>query len=289
VKKFLKLLRVKQYVKNFFIFLPIFFGLEFLHCKSLLDGVIAFTSFSMIASSIYIFNDIIDKEDDKRHKVKKRRPIASGEIAVKQGVFIMVILILLGLGVSLIFGNISVTAYLSIYLILNILYTLWLKRLPLIDVFVISLGYVIRVLVGGVVANVEINSWIIIMTFLLALFLGFAKRRDDVLLKIKENRSVRKSVDGYNLRFMDSVLFVSAAITLVSYIMYTVSPHTIALYGSKYIYITAVFVLLGIFRYLQISLALEKSGSPTEVLYKDRILQASILLWIISFGIIMYF
>jgi 4-hydroxybenzoate polyprenyltransferase len=243
----------------------------------------------MIASSIYIFNDIIDKEDDKRHKVKKRRPIASGEIAVKQGVFIMVILILLGLGVSLIFGNISVTAYLSIYLILNILYTLWLKRLPLIDVFVISLGYVIRVLVGGVVANVEINSWIIIMTFLLALFLGFAKRRDDVLLKIKENRSVRKSVDGYNLRFMDSVLFVSAAITLVSYIMYTVSPHTIALYGSKYIYITAVFVLLGIFRYLQISLALEKSGSPTEVLYKDRILQASILLWIISFGIIMYF
>jgi 4-hydroxybenzoate polyprenyltransferase len=243
----------------------------------------------MIASSIYIFNDIIDREDDKKHEVKKSRPIASGAITVRQGFLIMLILILLGLGVSLIFGNILVTAYLAIYLILNILYTLWLKKLPLIDVFIIALGYVIRILVGGVVASVEINFWIIIMTFLLALFLGFAKRRDDVLLMIKENRSVRKSVDGYNLRFMDSVLFITAAITLVSYIMYTVSPYTIDLYQSKYIYITSVFVLLGIFRYLQITLALEESGSPTEILYKDKILQVSILLWLISFGIIMYF
>jgi 4-hydroxybenzoate polyprenyltransferase len=201
----------------------------------------------------------------------------------------MVILILLGLGVSLISKNILMIVYLLTYLILNILYTLWLKKLPLIDVFVIALGYVIRVLVGGVVANVEINFWIIIMTFLLALFLGFAKRRDDVLLMIKENHSIRKSVDGYNLKFMDSVLCITAAITLVSYIMYTVSPYTMALYKSECIYITAVFVLLGILRYLQITLVLERSGSPTETLYKDKILQVSIVLWLMSWGIIMYF
>jgi 4-hydroxybenzoate polyprenyltransferase len=201
----------------------------------------------------------------------------------------MITLVLFGLGISLVYGTVFTTVYFAIYLILNLLYTLWLKKIPIIDVFIVALGYVIRILIGGVVANVEINFWIIIMTFLLALFLAFAKRRDDVLIMMKENRNVRRSIDGYNLRFMDSALFITAAITIVSYIMYTVSPGTVELYNSNCIYITSIFVLLGVLRYLQIALVKEDSGSPTEVLLKDRVLQLSILGWLLSFGIIMYF
>lgn len=284
-----KLLRVKQYIKNLFIFLPIFFGLQVFNPQSLWKVFITFVSFSLIASSVYIFNDILDKEHDQKHKVKKNRPIASGKISIKKAIFIMLFLLLFGMSLIIFIHNIGVL-YLSIsYFIVNIIYTLWLKKLPILDVFTIALFYVVRVLIGGLSANIEINFWIIIMTFLLALFLSFAKRRDDVLIMIKENRSVRKSVDGYNLRFMDSVLFITSSITLVSYIMYTVSQSTTELYNSNYIYITSLFVLLGIFRYLQITLVEEQSGAPTEVLYKDTLLQISILGWLLSFGIIMYF
>lgn len=127
------------------------------------------------------------------------------------------------------------------------------------------------------------------MTFMLALFLGFAKRRDDVVLMKTTGEKIRKSIDGYTLEFVDAVLFISSAITIIAYMMYTISPQTIDKYDSQYVYVTAIFVLLGIFRYLQITVALKESGSPTEVLYRDKILQLSILGWIILFALIAYF
>lgn len=288
IKDILKLLRIKQYVKNLFIFLPTFFDLHFFDLGTLSKVLIAFVSFCFIASSIYVLNDILDVESDRKHPTKKNRPIASGKISIKKAILIMIILLLFGLSIALFLQNLSVLLFIGIYLVINILYVFWIKHIGVIDIFAIASGYVIRVLIGGVAGDIQINQWIIIMTFLLALFLGFAKRRDDVLIMQNTGKVMRKSINGYNLQFVDSALFITSAITIVAYLMYTISPETIARYNTGNVYITTLFVLLGILRYLQITVALEKSGSPTEMLYKDRILQFSIIAWIISFLIIIY-
>lgn len=288
MKNLLSLLRIKQYVKNLFIFLPAFFGLRFFDIETLLKDTVAFISFSLIASSIYVLNDILDVESDKKHPTKKNRPIASGKISTKKAIIIMIVLLIAGVGVALTLQNITILYFIGAYLAINILYVFWIKHIGVIDIFAIASGYVIRVLIGGAAGDIHINPWIIIMTFLLALFLGFAKRRDDVLIMQNTGKVMRKSINGYNLQFVDSALFITSAITIVAYLMYTISAETIARYNTGDIYVTTLFVLLGILRYLQITIALEKSGSPTEMLYKDRVLQFSILGWIVSFLIILY-
>lgn len=288
MKNLLSLLRIKQYVKNLFIFLPAFFGLRFFDIETLLKDTVAFISFSLIASSIYVLNDILDVENDKKHPTKKNRPIASGKISIKKAIIIMIVLLLAGIGIALTLQNITILYFIGAYLAINILYVFWIKHMGIIDIFAIASGYVIRVLIGGAAGDIHINPWIIIMTFLLALFLGFAKRRDDVLIMQNTGKVMRKSINGYNLQFVDSALFITSAITIVAYLMYTISAETIARYNTGDIYVTTLFVLLGILRYLQITIALEKSGSPTEMLYKDRVLQFSILGWIVSFLIILY-
>ncbi len=288
MKDIIKLLRVKQWVKNLFIFLPAFFGLKLLDANTLINNGYAFISFCFLASSIYILNDILDKDSDKKHPKKKERPIASGKISVKKAIVILIISLILAIVFTLPIKSTDLYILLLSYLAINIFYTFRIKYIEIVDVFFIAAGYVIRVLVGGVSGGIEINYWIIIMAFLLALLLGFAKRRDDVVLMESQGEKIRKSIDGYTLQFVDSVLNVTSAITVVAYIMYTISEQTMQRYHSKYVYITSFFVLLGIFRYLQITISFKRSGSPTEVLYKDRFLQLCILGWIICFAIIIY-
>lgn len=288
MKDIIKLLRVKQWVKNLFIFLPAFFGLKLLDANTLINNGYAFISFCFLASSIYILNDILDKDADKKHPKKRERPIASGKISIKEGIVILIISLILAIVFTLPIKSADLYILLLSYLAINIFYTFRIKYIEIVDVFFIAAGYVIRVLVGGVSGGIEINYWIIIMTFLLALLLGFAKRRDDVVLMESQGEKIRKSIDGYTLQFVDSVLNVTSAITVVAYIMYTISEQTMQRYHSKYVYITSFFVLLGIFRYLQITISFKRSGSPTEVLYKDRFLQLCILGWIICFAIIIY-
>ena len=177
---------------------------------------------------------------------------------------------------------------LLLYLILNVAYSIRLKHIPIIDIFVIAVNFVIRIFVGGAVTHVKITMWIIIMTFLLALFLALAKRRDDVLIFLETDQKTRKSIDGYNLTFIDSAMMAMTAITIVAYIMYTVSPDVIAKFGTDRLYLTTAFVILGIMRYMQITFVEEKSGSPTEILLKDRFIQFTLLGWIFSFGILIY-
>lgn len=288
LKDFMKLVRIKQYVKNLFIFLPTFFGLKFLDINILEKNLIAFFAFCLVSSSIYILNDIVDIKNDKKHPEKKNRPLASGKVSVKEAQTISFIFFVSGILIALFFNNLDVLYLFLTYTAINILYTFWIKHIGIIDVFTIALGFVIRILIGGASGDIRINSWIIIMTFLLALFLGFAKRRDDLLIAQKTGRSMRKSVDGYNLQFVDSILVITSAVTLVSYLMYTLSEQTIIRYKSDNIFITSIFVLMGILRYLQLSITFEKSGSPTDALFKDRIIQISILGWIITFAIILY-
>jgi decaprenyl-phosphate phosphoribosyltransferase len=287
MKDYFRLLRVDQYLKNLFIFLPLFFSLRILETDLLFDASLAFVIFSAVASAVYIFNDYLDIAEDRAHPVKKERPLASGRVSARLALTLAAVLLMAGLAASWLLSP-NMFSLLVVYGILSATYSIRLKHIPIIDIFVIAVNFVIRILVGGAVTHVKITMWIIIMTFLLALFLALAKRRDDVLIFLETEQKSRRSIDGYNLAFIDSAMMAMAAVTIVSYILYTVSPDVITKFGTDKLYLTTAFVILGMMRYLQITIVEEKSGSPTEILFKDRFIQFTLLGWIFSFGILIY-
>lgn len=287
LKKYIVLLRPYQYLKNLSIFLPIFFGLKVTQVHLLIKTGIAFIAVCFISSAVYIFNDISDIEEDKKHPIKKFRPLAAGTISRIKAVSIMCILLIIGLSISF-FLNIQMFYLTICYLVLNVLYSIILKHQSIIDIFVISLGFIIRIFIGGVVAKVVLSHWIILITFLLALFLALAKRRDDFIIYLKNGEKMRKSIDGYNLEFIDASLVIMTVIVVVCYIMYTISPDVILRSGSNNLYITVFFVILGLMRYLQITIVEHLSGSPTEVLLKDRFIQLVLFGWLMTFSILIY-
>jgi decaprenyl-phosphate phosphoribosyltransferase len=287
MKEFVNLLRLWQWTKNLFIFLPLFFSMHINRLDLLMKAGAAFLIFCLITSTIYIINDWLDIEDDRLHPKKKDRPLASGKISKKTAAIAIVIFSTSGIILSYLL-SVQMFYLVLFYIGLNIAYTVKLKHIPILDIFIIASGFVVRIFVGGVVTQVKIYPWIIIMTFLLALLLSLAKRRDDVLLLLESNQKARKSIDGYNLQFLDMTMMAMAAITIVAYIMYTMSAEVIARFRTDKLYFTTLFVILGIMRYMQIALVEHKSGAPTEVLLKDRFLQFAILGWIISFGILIY-
>lgn len=174
------------------------------------------------------------------------------------------------------------------YLVLNIAYCVKLKQIALVDVFIIAFGFVLRILAGSVATGIKLSQWIILMTFLLALFLAFAKRRDDVVIYEDTGVKARKNVNRYNLQFMNQAISIIASVTMVCYIMYTVSDEVIERMNTSYLYVTSIFVLAGLIRYLQITIVDVKSGSPTKVLMNDRFIQCCIAGWIITFFLILY-
>ena len=176
-----------------------------------------------------------------------------------------------------------------LYFVINIAYCLKLKQIAIIDVMIISIGFVLRLFVGASASDVKLSHWIVVMTFLLALFLAFAKRRDDCMIFLRSGVKLRSNILRYSSEYINTVLSVIIAVVLVSYIMYTVSPEVILSIGSDYLYVTSIFVVLGLLRYLQITIVDEKSGSPTDILFKDRFIQLSILGWILTFAYFLYF
>jgi decaprenyl-phosphate phosphoribosyltransferase len=285
---YLKLLRPKDWAKNLFLFIPSFFAGEIFNLPELYLLIGGFFSFSFLASSIYILNDYRDIEDDRKHPEKKNRPLASG--AAKKSVAMVLCIVLLIAGVSLgVFLNPSLKYLfiLSIYYLLNMGYSFGLKNVSIVDILIVAAGFVLRVKGGAILADVHTTEWLIIMTFLLALFMAIAKRRDDVLLKVNTGMDMRKAVKGYTLDFLNVMLGLVCAIIIVSYINYSVSGQLYQKYGHR-LYYTSLFVIAGIMRYLQITFVLNNSGSPTKILYKDRFIQATIVLWIISFYVILY-
>ena len=278
-----ELLRVEQYVKNIFIFAPLFFSFNFT-ASSVLKTFVAFVLFSILASSIYIFNDLMDIEEDRKHPVKQLRPLASGKISKATATFIMVFLSILAFLPSFLFNPMLFTIFLA-YSTLNILYSLLLKHIPILDILCISTGFILRLLAGAVVTNIPLSMWIIIITFLLALFLALAKRRSDVLLALQGEKT-RKSIDGYNLEFVNASMVLMAGIVIMSYILYTISDSVIKKLNTHYLYFTVFFVILGIMRYMQVTFVEQNSGSPTKIVLKDRFVQIVILFWIISFAVI---
>lgn len=280
------LMRPRQYAKNLFIFFPLFFALKITALDLLAKNVLAFLSFCMIASAVYIFNDYRDIEEDRKHPKKKIRPLAAGTVTVPQAIILAIFLAITGLTIGMYLGLVF-TKFLIVYLVMNILYSLWLKKISLIDIFIIGIGFLLRVFSGAVASGMPASMWITIMTFLLALFIALAKRRDDVLLSNSGNE-VRKSIRGYNLEFLNAAMTMMAPVILIAYILYTISHDVIERFHNQYLYLTVVFVILGLLRYMQITFVENKSGSPTEILFRDRFIQLSLIGWLATFVILIY-
>ncbi len=283
-KAHIGLLRPHQYIKNLFVFAPLFFSFRFLEPEPLLRTLLAFIAFCMVASSVYIFNDIKDVNEDRRHPVKKYRPLAQRLISTDQAYRYMGALLFLGLGLGAILDW-RILFILAGYSLLNIFYTLKLKHVAVLDIFIIGTGFVLRIFAGAAAAMVHASKWIVLITFLLALFLALSKRREDVLLA-GEGKDVRKCIDGYTLDFVNISMIIMAAVTLVCYILYTVSPEVQERFGSEHMYLSAVFVLLGIMRYLQIVFVDQGGGNPTRVILQDRFMQITVICWLLFFLIL---
>ncbi len=280
-------MRPHQYIKNLFIFLPLFFALKITDPSLLFNAVIAFIAFSLTASAIYTLNDYHDIEEDRQHPKKKERPLASGAISKSQAITIMSVLFVAGftLMASL---SLKAAGILAAYVIMNIAYSFYLKHVAILDVVIIAIGFVLRLFIGSAVTDIPLSMWIVVMTFLLALFMALAKRRDDVLIYLDTGKKMRKVIDGYNLQFLDTAMAIMASVVIVSYTIYTTSSEVVARVHSEYLYLTSLFVILGIMRYLQVAFVLKDSGSPTKIVLKDRFMQLTLIGWVLTFAWILY-
>jgi 4-hydroxybenzoate polyprenyltransferase len=288
LKSFIKLIRAHQWIKNSFIFLPIFFAVKMENVDLLVRTALVAIGFSLVASAIYIFNDWRDIEEDRQHPEKKKRPLASGAIKVPVALTLMNAL---AIGGSVLIFVVQPEAFYftMVYVAMNLAYSLYLKRVALLDITIIAIGFVLRLKVGATVggADTELSMWAILITFLLALFLALAKRRDDVVLA-QAGTQVRKSIKGYNLEFINGAMMIMASVTVVAYISYTISDEVTSRFENKNLYLTVFWVILGILRYMQITFVLGKSGSPTKVLLRDVFLQVILVGWIATFVYLLY-
>lgn len=287
MRNYLKLIRVEQYIKNAFVFAPLFFDSQFLNLDNLINVILAFLCFCTISSSVYIFNDYFDINEDKNHPQKRYRPLASGSISIQNGLVLMLILMISSVTISYL---ISVELFLVIisYLALNFLYSKWLKHIAILDVNIIAVGFILRIVAGSVVSDVVPSIWILLITYLLALFLGISKRRTDVILAENGN-DVRKNIEGYNLIFIDVILGILASIIIVSYIFYCISPEVQLHYHSNLLYVSIIFVVNGIFRYLKLVFVDQSTYSPTKIVLNDRFIQFTILGWLLLMSYLLYF
>lgn len=280
-------MRPSQWVKNFLIFAGLIFSQNLFNPAFLFKSFFAFVLFCGISSSVYILNDILDLKQDKLHPIKSKRPLASGELSVS---FALSFSILLGIICAVLsfllqmnFGLIVV-----IYFLLNLFYSLYLKQLVILDVMCVAAGFVLRALAGAVVIEVVISSWLVVCTILLALFLGFSKRRHELILLENDAVEHRKILAEYSPYFLDQMIAVVTASTVVAYAFYTLSPEVMQKLGTRYMDLTIPFVLYGIFRYLYLIHQKKGGGRPTRMLLTDKPILINVVLWLIAVFLILY-
>ena len=277
---YIQLMRPKQWVKNFFVFAPLVFSLELFHPSPFVEAFRAFLAFCLTASSVYIINDIADVEADRAHPVKRNRPLAARMISVQQAYISLAVLLalaaILAFNMDLRFQIVLIT-----YFAINLAYSLKLKNVVLLDVFIIATGFMLRVLGGAYAIDVQVSSWIVLCTMFISLFLGFAKRRGEIVMTQQQGiGSERKVLLLYRVEFIDQMLTIAAAGAVVSYALYTVAPRTLEILRTDKMIYTTVFVIYGIFRYLYLVHMTESTENPTRAVTTDRTILATGLLWI---------
>ena len=280
-------MRPWQWTKNVVIFVPIIFAQKAYNTTLLVHALFAFVLFCGASSCIYIANDLLDRDNDRIHPVKGRRPIASGDLA--PGIAVSVLVVMLVAVVALSFCvNQKFGLTLMGYVVLNLAYSAVLKHYVIIDVMTIALGFVLRVMAGAVAVGVPASSWLFLCTILLALFLGFGKRRHELVLLDTQAHAHRAILQEYSPYYLDQMIAVVTASTVVAYSLYAISPEVEKKLGTPYLYLTIPFVLYGIFRYLYLIHQKEKGGSPSSLLFNDKPLLINIVLWAATAVMILY-
>lgn len=285
-KALLKTMRLRQWTKNGFVFFALIFDKQLFLLEPFLRTLEGFFLFCLISSAVYLLNDIFDIEADRQHPEKKNRPLASGAlpVSVAWGAAIALVAVALPLGFLLapVFA-----VYLAAYLVINLFYSLWLKHVPILDVLIVSSGFVLRVAAGVALITVErFSPWLYMITILFSLYIGFGKRRAEMSLLEKGASSHRKVLDGYTLPLLDQYITIVSGTTIVAYSLYTFSAPDLP--ENHSMMLTIPFVVFGIFRYLQLIQTGHAAGAPDEVALKDRPLQATVLLWILTVLAIFY-
>lgn len=281
-------MRPPEWLKNTLVFAAILFSGNIFSRPAIIRSLQTFMAFCLAASATYFFNDLLDRKTDQAHPLKCRRPIASG--LVPPGIALALVLVLAAAGIAIGFGvNWPTGRIVLAYMVLTSLYSLGLKHMVILDVFVLGAGFVLRVIAGADAIGVGFSSWLVLCTFLLALFMGFGKRRHELLLLEEDARDHRRVLHDYSPQFLDMMMVVVTSATVVCYALYTLDAATIARFGTQRLVYTTVFVLYGIFRYLYLMYKKSGGGNPTNLLYGDRSLQLDILLWIASVFYLKYF
>ncbi|MCI0450144.1 MAG: decaprenyl-phosphate phosphoribosyltransferase [Chlorobi bacterium] len=289
IVNFVKLIRPKQWIKNFFVFAPLLFSKHVFHLEYLIPSIAAFILFSLASSAVYIINDILDVEADRVHPKKKYRPIASGEIAIKEALIFLAVLIIIIIA-ALFFQRRVFSFVIILYIITNLVYSLRVKSIVLLDVFFISFGFMLRVLGGAAAIAVPISSWMVLTTIFISLFLAISKRRSELsqTVNLENIEKQRKVLREYSVEFADQINTIVAAGTIVSYALYTVSERTVATFGTDKLIYTTPFVIYGIFRYMYLMHQKNMGESPTTIVTKDIPIILCVLIWFIISLIIIY-
>lgn len=285
VRDWVRLVRPAQWTKNLFVLAPLLFSGKGNQSDAIVSALLALVAFCLLASAVYSFNDVADRESDRSHPTKRNRPVASGRITTSAAIGMAAGLIVAGMGLSWVVSH-RLALIAGAYLGLNLIYSFWIKHVVILDVFAIAAFFLLRLLGGSVAIAVAPSIWLLICGGLLALYLGFAKRRHELMLLGGDSTSHRKVLGDYGPAFLDQMSVVLLAVTVVSYIMYTLSPERVAVSGHLLTY-SLVFVLYGVFRYLYL-VHQRGGGSPTETLLTDRSLIIAVVLWSAYCGWVVY-
>jgi len=282
----LKTMRPKQWIKNIVVFAPLVFDVKLTQPRYLIPTVAGFILLCLISGAVYLINDVADIENDRRHPVKRRRPLASGELSVRLAITVAFLMIVLALPAGFLLHPLF-GALLSAYFLIHLAYSFWLKHIAIIDVMLIAAGFLLRVAAGVPLVEAErFSPWLYICMMLLALLIGFGKRRHELVL-LEDNANMhRKSLEDYNLAFLDQVIGIVTASTIVSYAFYTFSAPNLP--ANHTMMLSIPFVLYGIFRYLFLVHVKGLGGAPEEIALSDRPLQIAVLLWGLCVVLVLY-
>lgn len=287
MRDIIQAMRPHQWTKNFFVYAALIFSQNIFNLPLLLKTTIAFSAFCLISSALYIFNDLKDLEEDKLHPLKSKRPIPSGKIKKSTAILTIIILSLLGFSSALTLNK-NYFIIILVYFLIQMAYSIKLKHIVILDVFVVAFGFLIRVVAGGLAIEVSLSSWLLICTILLALFLALSKRRHELVLLEDSASDHRPILEEYSPYLLDQMIAVVTASTVIAYCLYTISEETVAKFGTSNLIFTVPFVLYGIFRYLYLIHQKIEGGSPEALIIRDKPLLIDIFLWIVAAVIILY-
>lgn len=288
MKNYFRLIRIKHWIKNALIFLPLFFSINILNVKLLSRTILGFLVFSIVSSIIYIINDIFDIKKDKKHPIKCKRPLASGAITKKIAVCIAIVFFIISiLLISVLYmitDDLLVILIPLLYLVINISYSYKLKSIPILDVVIIVSGFLLRVMYGGIISNIEISKYLYLMIFFGGFFLGFGKRRNEI---IKNGTKSRKVLTYYNEDFLNKNMYVDFSLAVVSYTLWCVDPFIIDKIGHNYMFWTVPLFMI-IMQLYSLDIEKDSYGDPIDVIVRDKILIVLILIYIFTMGVMLY-